>query len=303
MTRATYLRPSSPTVRSPKTHARGSLAQVTQRERVGYAPRHLPSSPCHKDEGVLVRLLIAATMMLMMTTPAYAARTIDISVQLASPVSIKPDVDARLEAHLNAYEAAKAWRQSEQTLQRKLFSVLFDQLKVVQDRPNGPVTYPPEFRRSFDRTRVLSRKQIEAVIGPEPQSVSLPAAPDVALTLTFKNRSRTPLTFNPGLRSDAAMIKIVIKGDGAYRYRFGNRITTREIRPGRLVTLAPDATHTVKLSGLNDGGRLLDGPWYLRKPGRYELTVHYTMKGHLSNAEPVSGVSPAFGFEVVHAAR
>lgn len=243
-----------------------------------------------------MRLLIAATMILMSSTAAYAARTIDINVRLTSPVSIEPELDARLAAHIDAHEAAKKWRQSEQALQGKLFGVLSEHLQAAQGRANASVTYPPEFSRSFGRTRVLYREQIEAVIGLQPQSVPLPRAQKVTLILTFTNRSRTPLTFNPSIESDAAMLKITIKGDGAYRYRYANRITTREFRPGQLVTLAPDARHIVKLSSLNDGGRLLDGPWYLRKPGRYELSVRYTMKGNPNNIEPVSGASPAFTF-------
>ena len=246
-----------------------------------------------------MRTLTFAILALVYSFSANAQRTVDIDVQVTSPVRIAHDLDAQLTAHIAAHEAKQSWQQTTVKLQRKLYNVLYDHIKAAQGHTGGALTYPPGFSRHFRRDKVLTSEQLTAVVGAPPQPAPLPAGPSLRLTLTFTNRSNRPLVFNPAVASDAASIALNVTGPGAYHYTLQPRMTTMEIRPGRAMTLAPGASHQIELNSLRDGRRLLDGPWYLRKPGRYQLTVKYNMNGRTNNAEPVTGVSKPVAFEVV----
>jgi hypothetical protein len=103
---------------------------------------------------------------------------------------------------------------------------------------------------------------------------NLPEPPSVELTLTIQNTCDKALTLNKG--GDVSRLRLHLVGPEAVNLADLPVMMSRELRPGKDVTLQPGESMDIQIDQLAWGMRNLTGRSYWLRPGRYWIRAGYT---------------------------
>jgi hypothetical protein len=142
-----------------------------------------------------------------------------------------------------------------------------------------------------DQTGDQFRRRITAAA----RGGTMPAPPEVDMTLELRNTGTAPTTF--AVDSDASYVTLVLAGPGAVTAD-SNMAMTMEFRMGRPLTLAPGQTHTIPIKSLRFGVRGISKQAYWTEPGEYTLTASYTTHPPNQNDQQTTIAAPAVKVQV-----
>jgi hypothetical protein len=124
---------------------------------------------------------------------------------------------------------------------------------------------------------------------------TMPAPPDVDMTLELKNTGTAPVVF--AIDSDASSVGLALAGPGAVTAD-SNLAMTMEFRLGRPMSVAPGQTYTIPIKSLRFGVRGISKMAYWTEPGEYTLTASFTTHPPNQSDRPVTITAPAVKIQV-----